>query len=301
MHVSHARNRRPANVEVTTSSLLRQVSTSRLREHVESIAFSRHYEADRRANVRARDILLSDLKALGYKPSLQGNFDNIVATSGNFEGRPVMILGAHYDSVPGTPGADDNGSAVSVCLECARLLRAVPTDPIMFVFFNREEDGLLGSQEFVAEIIEQNKLLVKESHIFEMVGYCTRVAGSQRMPPGLPNFAAPDVGDFIGLLANRQSNAIAEELLKLAATYIPETPVAALKVHLGIERYFGHLQRSDHAPFWQAGVPSIMWTDTSEFRNPHYHQESDTPETLDFDFVAQVTRLAIARAIDGTR
>jgi hypothetical protein len=66
---------------------------------------------------------------------------------------------------------------------------------------------------------------------------------------------------------------------------------------LGVERAFADLNRSDHAPFWKAGIPAIMWTDTSEFRNPHYHRETDTPDTLDYDFMAEVTRLALARAV----
>ena len=64
-----------------------------------------------------------------------------------------------------------------------------------------------------------------------------------------------------------------------------------------IEKYFGHLLRSDHTPFWEAGIPAVMWTDTSEFRNPHYHRATDTPDTLDYQFLAQVTRLALARAM----
>jgi Zn-dependent M28 family amino/carboxypeptidase len=67
-------------------------------------------------------------------------------------------------------------------------------------------------------------------------------------------------------------------------------------MYFGIEKAFGDLNRSDHTPFWQAGIPSIMWTDTSEFRNPHYHRASDTPETLDYGFMSGVTKLALARA-----
>jgi Zn-dependent M28 family amino/carboxypeptidase len=128
-----------------------------------------------------------------------------------------------------------------------------------------------------------------------MVGYRNRTPGSQRMPPGLPVVRARDIGDFLALLANSASNAIAEEVLGLAARYIPDTPVAALKVYVGLEKVFDHLNRSDHAPFWRAGIPAIMWTDTSEFRNPHYHRASDTPDTLDYDFMRDVTRLALAR------
>jgi hypothetical protein len=130
-----------------------------------------------------------------------------------------------------------------------------------------------------------------------MVGFCNRAPRSQKMPLGLPGVAAPDVGDFLGLLANRYSNAVAENLLTLAATYVPQFPVLALKIYLGIEKYFGDLLRSDHTPFWEAGVASLMWTDTSEFRNPHYHRASDTPDTLDYEFLSKVAQLALARAV----
>jgi Zn-dependent M28 family amino/carboxypeptidase len=263
------------------------------------LSFPRHYVAERQANVRARDMLLRLLHDFGYTLHLVGSYDNIMVTSGGPTEGPYLLLGAHYDSVPGTPGADDNASAVAACLECARLLRNRSIPGTMIVLFNREEDGLLGSREFVQFITRQSGMKIAEAHVFEMVGYCTRAPGSQRMPPGLPGMFAPDVGDFIGLLANQSSNFAAEALLSLASTYLPRTPVVpviALKFYLGIERFFGHLHRSDHAPFWEAGIPAVMWTDTAEFRNPNYHRATDTPDTLDYAFLTQVTQLALARA-----
>jgi Zn-dependent M28 family amino/carboxypeptidase len=296
MYVAQSKKRRPETIDADVARLLRGVSPERLRGWVERLAFPRHYMAERTANVRARDLLLQLLRGFGYAPFLQGSYDNVVATSGGAEDGPYLLLGAHYDSVPGTPGADDNGSAVAVCLECARLVQENGIGSTIIVLFNREEDGLLGSGEFVAHLAAQSAFAVEEAHVFEMVGFCNRAPGSQRLPPGLPGVAAPDVGDFLALLANRRSNAIADRLLTLAATYVPQPPVLALKIYLGIEKYFGHLLRSDHAPFWDAGIPAVMWTDTSEFRNPHYHRSSDTPETLDYDFLAQVAQLALARA-----
>jgi hypothetical protein len=108
---------------------------------------------------------------------------------------------------------------------------------------------------------------------------------------------APTVGDFLGLIANRRSNAITEKLVRLAATYVPQLSVVALKLYLGMERFIQDLHRSDHAPFWEAGLSSIMWTDTANFRNPHYHGASDTPDTLDYAFLAQVTKLMLARVL----
>jgi Zn-dependent M28 family amino/carboxypeptidase len=297
MRVVHSTKRRSTKTDPAIAGVLQRVSSKNLRAYVEMLAFPRHYVLEREANTRARDLLLELLRSFGYAPVLQGAYDNIVVTSRAAEEPPYLLLGAHYDTVPGSPGADDNASAVAVCLECARLLKEQGIGSTMIVLFNREEDGLLGSRDFVDRLAAQSSWAIGEAHIFEMVGFCTRAAGSQRLPPGLPRVAAPDVGDFLALLANRRSNAIAENLLALAATYVPQASVLALKIYLGIEKYFGHLLRSDHAPFWEAGIASVMWTDTSEFRNPHYHRTSDTPETLDYVFLSQVAQLALARAI----
>src|SRR5262245_35845150 len=299
MKVAYSKDRAPITPDAAVASILGEVSGANLRAFVEMLAFPRHYFAEHRANRRARDLLLKHTRTFGYSPSLQGSYDNIVIMSEGAEVGPFLLLGAHYDSVPRTPGADDNASALAVCLECARLIRKHNIGPVMIVFFNREEDGLLGSKEFVAHLADHSGWRIKEAHIFEMVGYRDRTPGSQRLPPRLPVFGVRDVGDFLGLLANRDSNAIAEDLLTLAASYIPQPPVAALKIYLGIERAFGHLTRSDHAPFWRAGIPCIMWTDTSEFRNPHYHLASDTPDTLDYDFMGEVTKLTLARVVSS--
>jgi Zn-dependent M28 family amino/carboxypeptidase len=297
MLVVNSQKRKSTKTDPAIAGVLQRVSSKNLRDYVEMLAFPRHYVLEREANARARDQLVELLRGFGYAPALQGAYDNIVVTSRAADATPYLLLGAHYDTVPGSPGADDNASAVAVCLECARLLKEQDIGSTMVVLFNREEDGLLGSRDFVDCLAANPGWAIGEAHIFEMVGFCTRASGSQRMPPGLPGIAAPDVGDFLALLANRRSNAIAEDLLTLAATYVPQASVLALKIYLGIEKHFGHLLRSDHAPFWEAGIASVMWTDTSEFRNPHYHRASDTPATLDYAFLTQVARLALARAV----
>ncbi len=293
MFVAKSQNRRARRTQPEIIQLLKEVSATNLREFVEMIAFPRHYFAEHRANVKARNLLQKKLVEFGYTPYLQGNYDNIIAMN-ELTSEPYLLLGAHYDSVPETPGADDNGSAVAVALECARLAKLYDVGPVMIVFFNREEDGLLGAMEFV-EYLGKNKGMIAESHIFEMVGYCTNEPNSQRMPPGLPGVFAPSVGNFLGLLANRDSNKIAEQLLSTAATYLRDFPVLALKVMFGLEKRFSHLLRSDHAPFWEARIPSIMWTDTSEFRNANYHEVTDTPDTLDYEYMSNVAKLTMAR------
>jgi len=297
MRIASSKDRAPGASDPAVTELLAEVSSENLRTFVKMLAFPRHYFAENRANRRARDLLLKLTTSFGYRPFLHGSYDNIVMTSREARDRPFVLIGAHYDSVPGTPGADDNASAVAVCLECARLIARHNIGSVMTVFFNREEDGLLGSSEFVASLADRSARSIGEAHIFEMVGYRNRAPHSQKVPPGLPLLVAPNVGDFLALLANQESNAIAESLINLAASYVPEFPVLTLKIYFGIEKAFGVLNRSDHAPFWRAGIPSVMWTDTSEFRNPHYHLASDTPDTLDYDFMDHVARLALARAV----
>src|SRR5437868_1324954 len=182
MLVAHSKNRRPKATNAAVADILRGVSSQRLHAFVDMLAFPRHYIAERKANERARDLLLKLLQNMGYAPVLQGSFDNIVVTSSPADDGTYFLLGAHYDSVPGTPGADDNGSAVAVCLECARLIKEHGIGRAMIVLFNREEDGLLGSREFVAHLAAQSAWAVGEAHIFEMVGFCNRTPGSQRLP-----------------------------------------------------------------------------------------------------------------------
>jgi hypothetical protein len=297
MKIAHSRDYAPAAVDSTVTKVLGDVSEENLRTFVKMFAFPRHFFAESEANRRARNLLLTLATEFGYRPTLQGDHDNVVLTSPGPADGPFVLLGAHYDSVPGTPGADDNASAMAVCLECARLVARHGIGAVMIVFFNREEDGLIGSREFVASLAKRAARKVGEAHVFEMVGYRSRAPGSQKLPRGLPVPLAPDAGDFLGLVANRGSNAISDHLLGLAARYVPQCPVIALQISFGVERAFADLNRSDHAPFWRAGIPAIMWTDTSEFRNPHYHRDSDTPDTLDYDFMGAVTRLALARAV----
>jgi hypothetical protein len=104
-------------------------------------------------------------------------------------------------------------------------------------------------------------------------------------------------GDFLGLLANGKSTEFMNHALHNANAYVPQLPVTGLSVKLGMEKFFPVLARSDHAPFWAANIPAVMWTDTSEFRNSNYHQKTDTPDTLNYSFLRRVTQLLTASVI----
>jgi Zn-dependent M28 family amino/carboxypeptidase len=277
------------------------VSTSFLQGVVETMAVPRHYELQPDNNRLTAHWIGRQLRSYGYETELQGEYANVLACSRHDLHAACVLVGAHYDSVPGTPGADDNASAVAALLACAKALAEhAPACPVCFVSFNREEDGLLGSADFVRTVAVEGKISVREAHILEMVGYCDHRRGSQAIPPGLP-IQMPDRGDFLGILANKDSTAMASTVLQVARTYWPDFPVLSLKVYAGVEKLLPVLQRSDHAPFWEAGIPAIMWTDTAEFRNKHYHQPTDTPDTLDYDFLRRVSQILIATILTSVQ
>ena len=272
---------------------LASVSEAELVEAVVELAKPRHMFRQRAQNRRAAQYVASSLEERGYTVEIEGDLGNVVAMPRSDEDRPLILVGAHYDSVPGTPGADDNASGIAAMLACARALaRLSPALPVGFVGWNGEEDGLLGSVEFVKRRRSAQGAPIAAVHVLEMVGYASREPGSQRMPVSVPG--APDVGDFIGLIANQRSNHLVELAAKQAEALVPELPVVGLKVYLGIEGWLPVLHRSDHSPFWKAKIPAVLWTDTAEFRNPNYHRPTDTPETLDYGFMRRVTQLVIA-------
>ena len=206
-----------------------------------------------------------------------------------------VIVGAHYDSIPGTPAADDNASGVAAVLAAASAIG--PQPGVCYVLFDGEETGFVGSRAFVAGL---GGRCAAEVHILDTVGYASRAGGSQRNPvPGLP---APDVGDFVGLVATPAAASAFDRVLAAAdahpipvqGLYLPDVPVEA------IWRVSPHLLRSDHAPFWRAGLPAVFWTDMAEFRNPHYHRATDTPDALDYHFLAEVAALLAHAILTGT-
>ncbi|NES03243.1 MAG: M20/M25/M40 family metallo-hydrolase [Okeania sp. SIO2F4] len=195
-----------------------------------------------------------------------------------------ILIGAHYDTVPGTPGADDNATGVAVLLELAREFYSQPLKyPVSLVAFDMEEYGLLGSQHY-AEKLKQKQQQLRLMISLEMLGYCDSTPNSQNYPPGLKYFY-PNQGNFIALIGNlftvidmfqmsRNINKIGTNCQWLPVPnrglIVPDT------------------RRSDHAPFWDRGYKAIMVTDTANMRNPNYHQKSDTIDTLDLDFLTGV-------------
>ncbi len=200
------------------------------------------------------------------------------------KGLPPLLIGAHYDTVPGTPGADDNATGVAVLLELAAELAARPLKyPVQLVAFDMEEYGYLGSKHYAANLKKQ-KYQIRLMISLEMLGYCNNNPNSQSYPAGLKYFY-PNCGNFIALIGNLPT---VPDMINLsgkirksgqACEWLP-VPNRGLIVP--------DTRRSDHVPFWDNDYPAIMVTDTANMRNPHYHQGSDRIETLDLDFLEGV-------------
>ncbi|MGK7876572.1 MAG: M28 family peptidase [Xenococcaceae cyanobacterium] len=205
-------------------------------------------------------------------------------SEGGKEEKPPILIGAHYDAVPGTPGADDNATGVAVLLELARAFAVQrPKFPVRLVAFDLEEYGVLGSAEYATQL-KQNRQPLRLMLSLEMLGYCDRSPNSQLYPAPLKYFY-PNRGDFIALIGNLPT---IPDLIHLSRSIRKVgTPCEWLPVPKQ-GKLFRQTRLSDHSPFWDRGYRALMVTDTAFMRNPHYHQASDRIETLDLDFLAGV-------------
>jgi Zn-dependent M28 family amino/carboxypeptidase len=305
MRLEDSRQVKPQQRRPEWGSTLQKVTEAGLKTTVKALSYPRDFRAESAANRRAGEYIAERLRACGYAVTVQGEHRNIVALPKSLSSKQLTLVGAHYDSVPGTPGADDNASAVAGLIACAEAVaRQEKVQAVGFVAFNREEAqadrggaGLIGSSDFVENYLPTSGLEIRAVHVLEMIGYSSASPGSQKTPPGLP-IALPDTGDFLGVIGNAASAGLVDRVLSRAKTCVPELTVLGLKLPPGAEQMLPVLRRSDHAPFWRAGIPALQWTDTAEFRNPHYHAAADTPETLDYDFLAKVTRVVLASVLE---
>jgi hypothetical protein len=144
----YTRARSPVGTAESVTALP-TVSESYLRKAVKTLSIPRHFYSNSVNNRLVADLIANKFSSYGYDVRCQGDWRNIVALPRLSPARPLLLIGAHYDSVPGTPGSDDNASGVAALLACAKFASAISTDlGICFVAFNREEDGLIGSSEF---------------------------------------------------------------------------------------------------------------------------------------------------------
>jgi hypothetical protein len=284
---------------------------AQLRRHVVAIASEEHNVARYEALERAARYIELELRSYGYDVRPQKfaskawgvrNLEVVVrapAAQGAIE--QALIVGAHYDSAPGTPGANDNGSGVAALLEFARMLRERPLNTLpsqramRLVFFVNEEPPYfkstqMGSFVYAIEALErsENGVAQRVEKILGMIsletmGYYSDAPGSQNYLFPF-NVVYPNRGDFIafvGTLAARDFVRANVATFRKHAPF-PSEGVAAPQFVTGVDW-------SDHWAFLQAGVPALMITDTAPFRYPHYHTAQDTVDKIDFRRLARVT------------
>jgi hypothetical protein len=196
---------------------------------------------------------------------------------------PIIIIGAHYDSVFGSPGANDNGTGVAAMLALARrFASAKPKQTLRFVAFVNEEppyflSGEMGSQVYARRCKERDDKISAMISL-ETIGYFSDAPHSQTYPsPGL-GMLYPNVGNFIGFVSNVKSRAL---LRRVITSFRKHAKIPSEGASL--PAFIPGVSWSDQWSFWQHGYPAIMVTDTAPFRYPYYHSSNDTPDKLDYD------------------
>jgi Zn-dependent M28 family amino/carboxypeptidase len=272
-----------------------------VRRHVDRLAGligPRHLSRSA-AFVAAAELVERELADAGYAVERQTylagaqQVANIVAElPGGKKKDEIVVVGAHYDTIATTPGADDNASAVAVMLEVARRMRRLqPPRTVRFVGFACEEMPYFHTREMGSQVYAQQCRTLGERIrgmlCLEMVGYYATGPGSQEVPPAIPRIfhgVLPKQGDFLAAVANLRSVRLLRRFrrgFKQAVRF----PLFSIALPEAIRE----IRFSDNSSFWDQGYPALMLTDTSFYRNPHYHMPTDTPDTLDYERMAQVT------------
>lgn len=245
----------------------------------------------------ASKFLQKSFRNLGYEVTLQTysvdglSAENIIAEKkGVARVSEILIIGAHYDSVVGCPGADDNASGVAVLLELARIhAKSNFSRTVRFVAFTLEEPPYfqtrwMGSRRYAKSVKEKKEKIVGMICL-ESLGYFSDEKNSQSFPLPFFGFFYPTTGNFVTVVSNFGSRKLGQTVAK----ELREKSQIPIETFTGSSLVPG-VDWSDHASFWEIGVPAVMLTDTALFRNPHYHAPSDRAERLNYSKMAELTK-----------
>lgn len=278
------------------------ITETALRSHVQALAgeIGERNVLHPRALRAAADYVQRSWEAQGY-PVIAHEYvlggerwENLeVVHRGQRAPNEIVLVGAHYDSVFGSPGANDNGSGVAALLELSRVFASRQIDrSVRFVAFVNEEPPFfktedMGSRQYARAARAKNED-IRAMLALETIGYYDDAPGSQHYPP-LFSLFFPDRGNFIGLVSNFGSRQLLRQAVAAfrAASDFPLEYVSTFGWVPGVDW-------SDHGSFWNEGYPSIMVTDTALYRYPYYHSAQDTPDKLDYARLARVTEALVA-------
>ena len=242
----------------------------------------------------AAEYIRSTLAEVGYEVGRQ-TYEVAGKVSENIEAevrgteRPdeILVIGAHYDSVQGSPGANDNGTGVAAMLALARAFRQSPTKrTLRFVAFANEEPPFfqtddMGSRRYAQRSKQRGESIVLMVSL-ETMGYYSDVLGSQRYPPPL-SFIYPSTGNFIAFVSNTEHGWWVRTVIDVFRQKVPFPSEGA-----ALWGWIPGVGWSDHWAFWKEGFPAVMVTDTALFRYPAYHTAEDTPEKVNYEHLARV-------------
>jgi Peptidase family M28 len=274
---------------------------ARLQRHIEAIAGSEHNVAQYQKLEQAAHYIETVLSSYGYSVRRQ-EFDSMAGKVRNLQvilsngkpgngKRPAIVVGAHYDSAPGAPGANDNGSGTAAILELARLLKdATIADgrELQLVLFVNEEPpyfktSQMGSWVHASDLNTRGQPVLAMLSL-ETLGFYSDEKGSQNYPPPL-NLLYPDKGNFVGFIGTLDARALIRRATGSfrAHAAFPSEGIAAPGLISGVDW-------SDHWSYAQYGYPALMVTDTAPYRYPHYHTSDDTPDKVDYAKLARVVK-----------
>jgi Zn-dependent M28 family amino/carboxypeptidase len=269
----------------------------RLRRHVYRLAdeIGEHNVYHPEALHAAERYILQSFEAEGYEVTRQ-EYRVKDVTAANLEvdcpgtkyPEEIILVGAHYDSVIGSPGANDNGSGVAALLELSRMFRtAAPERTVRLVaFVNEEPPFFLSPQQgsmVYSKMVRRRGDNIRLMISLETVGYYRDTPGSQHYPPLLRRFY-PSTANFIAFVSNLRSRRIMRRFAR-AFREVSDFPLE----HLATFSLVPGVAWSDHLSFWWRGYRAMMVTDTAFYRYPYYHTAGDTAEKLDYEKLAMLT------------
>lgn len=270
-----------------------------LRRHVKRLAEEigeRNVSHCPRQLAESADYIEAELITAGYTP-LRQEYDvcgttccNLaVEIPGTTRPHEIVVIGAHYDSVPGSPAANDNGSGVAAVLSLARTFVHLPGDrTLRFLAFVNEEapyahTDQMGSRVYARQCRQRGEKITAMLSL-ETIGFYSDAPSSQKYPP-LIGLLYPSAGNFIAFVGNTRYGSLVRQVMRAFRRGEPFPSQGG-----ALPEAISDIARSDHWSFWQEGYPALMVTDTAPFRYAHYHTPQDTVDKIDFNKTARVVR-----------
>lgn len=290
--------REPPSALLQSPSSDERALAERLKSHVTTLASEigeRHVGRGATLAAAAKHIATElldvgcDIEGQTFEVAGQDVHNIIAEQTGHSRPEEILVVGAHYDSVPGCPGANDNASGVAALLEIARACRQRTfARTVRLVAFANEEPpffqtSAMGSLVYARHCLAAGDRILGMCAI-ETIGCYTNDRGTQRYPAFPIGWCYPDTGNFVAVVSDRRSRRWLREATAAfrASTAFPIEAAA-------LPPWLPGVGWSDHWAFWQAGYPALMVTDTAPYRYPYYHTSSDTPDKLNYAAFARVT------------